>query len=382
MEDRDRLERLVRGWHDLEKKAGSIAVIDFDCAPDVVGDVVQDRFEVLDRLVALRSTTDDPDISTVLDAHLSCLRALLGERLDLPEYIELTQGSPTEGWTPDYVIAVGDLARRALADVDVAWDEHTRTAFDALSPTVPAGDAGDVIRDYAREYQGQVRSLTGAETTFDLDVETVELDAYWSYWLDGEGRSARLRINQRNASFTQVDAYRFALHEVLGHALQYANLTDVSCRAETPWPRQLAIHCPHQTLFEGLAQVLPLVASPDDPLVRARTRLDHYVQLVNAELHLMVNAGASASVCRDHALSRLPFWQAIDVASALRDRSLDPQLRSYLWAYPAGIDWFLNLHDHGGSLFTEVLHAGYQRPLVPRELEQLWPAGPRIGGNA
>jgi hypothetical protein len=116
--------------------------------------------------------------------------------------------------------------------------------------------------------------------------------------------------------------------------------------------------------------------------VRARTRLDHYVQLVNAELHLMVNVGASASACRDHALSRLPFWRATDVASALRDRSLDPQLRSYLWAYPAGIDWFLNLHDHGGSLLAEVLHAGYQRPLVPRELEQLWPAGPRIGGNA
>ena len=383
MGDRDRLERLVRGWHGLEKKAGSSAVIDFDCAPDVVGDVVQDRFDVLDRLVALRSKANDhDDVSAVLDAHLGYLRALLGERLGLAEYIEVTQGSPPRGWTPDYVAAIGDEARRALADVDVAWDERTRAAFDALSPTVPAGDAGDVIRDYAREYEAQVRTLTGAETTFELDVETVELDAYWSYWLDGEGRSARLRINQRNASFTQVDAYRFALHEVLGHALQYANLTDVSERAETPWPRQLAIHCPHQVLFEGLAQVLPLAASPDDPLVRARTRLDHYVQLVNAELHLMVNAGASASACRNHALSRLPFWRATDVASALRDRSLDPQLRSYLWAYPAGIDWFLNVHDHGGSLLAEVLHAGYQRPLVPRELEQLWPAGPRIGGNA
>lgn len=382
MEDRDRVERLVRGWHDLEKKVGSGAVIDFDCAPEVVGDVVQDRFEVLDRLLALRSETDDRDVGTVLDAHLTYLRALLGERLELAEYIELTQGAPTTGWTLDYVAAVGDRARHALADVDVAWDDQTRTAFDALSAAVPTEDAGDVIRDYAREYEATVRDLTGAETTFDLHVETVEVDAYWSYWLDGEGRSARLRINRRKAAFTQIDAYRFALHEVLGHALQYANLTDLSERAETTWPRQLAIHCPHQVLFEGLAQVLPLAASPEDPLVRARTRLDHYVQLVNAELHVMINAGAPASDCRDHALSRLPFWRPADVASALRDRSLEPQLRSYLWAYPAGIDWFLNLHDHGGSLLAEVLHAGYQRPLVPRELEQLWSAGPRVGGNA
>ena len=383
MEDRDRLERLVRGWHDLEIGAGSGAVIDFDCAPGVVGDAVQDRFEVLDGLVALRSEVDDgSDTAAVLTAHLSYLEALLGERPALAEYVEQTQGAPAKGWTPDYIDAVGDAARHALAEVDIAWGEQTRIELGSLSPSVPAEDAGDVIRDYAKEYEAQVRQLTGAETTFELDVETVELDAYWSYWLDGEGRRARLRINRRNASFTQVDAYRFALHEVLGHALQYANLTEASEHDETSWPRQLAIHCPHQVLFEGLAQVLPLAARPEDPLVRARTRLDHYTQLVSAELHLMVNAGVSASACRDHALARVPFWRPTDVAAALRDRSLEPQLRSYLWAYPAGIDWFLNLHDHGDNLLPEVLHAGYQRPLVPRELEQLWPTGPRIGGNA
>ena len=145
MADRDRLERLVRGWHDFEKKAGSSAVIDFDCAPDVVGDDVQDRFEVLDRLAAMRSEVHADDVGAVLDAHLAYLRALLGERLDLTEYVDLTQGSPTNGWSPDYVAAVGEQARRALADVDVAWDEQTRTAFDALSPTclLYTSDAAD-----------------------------------------------------------------------------------------------------------------------------------------------------------------------------------------------------------------------------------------------
>ncbi|GLZ50060.1 hypothetical protein Acsp06_62450 [Actinomycetospora sp. NBRC 106375] len=383
MADRDRLERAVRGWHDLEAKSDSGAVIDFDCAPDVVGDEFADRFEVLDRLLTLRSEADgDVDVVRSADAHIAYARALLGERRSLTEYLESTQGAPGAGWTDDYIAAIGDVARRALADVDVAWNEHTRIELDSLSPAVTTGDAGDVIREYAREYEGIVRRLTGAESTFDLTVESVDVDAYWSYWLDGAGRSARMRINTRKASFTEVDAYRFALHEVLGHALQYANLTDASERVDVAWPRQLAVHCPHQVLFEGLAQVLPLAARPDDELVRARTRLDHYVQLVNSELHLMINDGADASSCRDHALGRAPFWRGGDVSAVLRDRSLDPQLRSYLWAYPAGIDWFLNLHDAGGNLLEEVLHAGYQRPLVPRELEQLWPAGPRIGGNA
>lgn len=198
----------------------------------------------------------------------------------------------------------------------------------------------------------------------------------------GEGHSARLRINQRTAAFTELDAYRFALHEVLGHALQYSNLTATAAGLNVDWPRQLAIHCPHQVLFEGLAQVLPLAVKPDDKLVRARTRLDHVTQLASAELHVMVNAGAGAVACRERATSLVPFWTDDEVAAILRDRTLDPQLRSYLWAYPAGIDWFLALHDAGGSLLAEVLHAGYQRPLVPGELEELWPAGPRIGGDA
>ena len=62
---------------------------------------------------------------------------------------------------------------------------------------------------------------------------------------------ARLRINRRNASFTQVDAYRFALHEVLGHALQYANLTEASEHGETSWPRQLAIPLPSPGALRG-----------------------------------------------------------------------------------------------------------------------------------
>lgn len=96
----------------------------------------------------------------------------------------------------------------------------------------------------------------------------------------------------------------------------------------------------------------------------------------------MVDAGASATACREYAAARVLFWTDGDVASILRDRMLDPQLRSYLWAYPAGIDWFLAAHGAGGGVFGDVLRADYQRPLVPGELEQLWPAGPRIGGNA
>lgn len=381
MRTRERVERVVRGWHDLESRAGADPVIDFNCAPEVEAETITSRFDALGRLTQLEPIAD-ADTSGVVDAHVSYLRALLGERLDLDEYVRRTQGCHARGWTGAHVDEVVDSARAALEHVGVGWNGRTRRDFDALSPAIDAEDAAEVIRGFAGKHEQAVRSLTGAGADFELDVETVSLDAYWSYWLDGEGRRARLRINARTAAFTQLDAYRFALHEVLGHALQYANLTEIAESCDVGWPRQLAIHCPHQVLFEGLAQVLPLAISPEDELVRARTRLDHATQLVSAELHVMINAGASPSACREHAAARVPFWSDDDVASILRDRTLSPQLRSYLWAYPAGIDWFLTAHDAGGSVLSDVLHAGYQRPLVPRELEQLWPAGPRIGGDA
>lgn len=381
MEVREQIERLVRGWNDFETDAGADPVIDYNCAPQIGGDRVEGRFAVLDRLTALREVADG-EVAPTIDAHVSYLQALLGRRIELGDYIRATQGCPARAWSAGHVDTAEQVARTAVNEVDVRWDGSTRASLAALSDAIDVADAGEVIRGYALEYEPLVRSLTGAASDFELNVETVDLDAYWAYWLDGEGRRARLRINSRTASFTDSDAYRFALHEVLGHALQYANLTQAAEVDGGGWVRQLAIHCPHQVLFEGLAQVLPLAVCPDDALVRARTRVDHFTQLISAELHVMINAGASATDCRDVAVARVPFWSDADVASILRDRALDPQLRSYLWAYPAGIDWFLAAYDAGGNVLRDVLHAGYQRPLIPSELEKLWPAGPRIGGDA
>lgn len=381
---RDRIESAIRRWHAFELQQGADPVIDYDCAPIAAKfDPYPDRFAALDELRELRAETDaNSALSNFLDAHLAYLAALIGQQTSFDEYIASTQGCSAAGWAASYVADRRSLARDALDAVDVKWDSNTWVQLRELEGSLPPDDAGAVIRDYANEFEPTVRTLTGATADFELNVENVEADAYWSYWLDGAGRKARLRINLTKASFTTVEAYRFALHEVLGHALQYANLANIAEERSVDWPRLLSIHCPHQVLFEGLAQVLPLIASPDDELVRARTRLDHYLQLVRADLHIMVNRGVSVSDCRDYAIEQVPFWSPGSIESGLADRSRNPQLRTYLWAYPAGIDWFVRLHEAGGTLLVEVLRDAYQRPLCPSELQQRWPSGPAIGGDA
>jgi hypothetical protein len=133
--------------------------------------------------------------------------------------------------------------------------------------------------------------------------------------------------------------------------------------------------------LEGLAQALPLFVTPDDERLVARVRLAHYLELVRAELHLLVNSGTAIADCVKHARDRVPFWPDEAIADMLADRSVNPLLRSYLWAYPAGIDWFVALADKADKeTVSEVLRSSYREPLTPGDLARAWQAGPLIGG--
>ena len=136
-------------------------------------------------------------------------------------------------------------------------------------------------------------------------------------------------------------------------------------------------------LLEGLAQALPLFVRPTDQPLIARVRLAHYLELVRGKLHIAVNAGTPIPECVALAQKHVPFWGTAQIGDMLTDRSVDPLLRSYLWAYPAGIDWFVRLADSAtAETSAAIVQAAYGAPLTPDELVQLWPDGPTIGAEA
>ena len=128
-----------------------------------------------------------------------------------------------------------------------------------------------------------------------------------------------------------------------------------------------------------MRRALPLFVAPGDEALTTIVRLVHYVQLVRAQLHLAVNRGDSIESLVAYARDHAPFWDDETISDFLTDRSVNPLLRSYLWAYGAGVDWFVNLAEAGGPV-AAVLHAAYREPLRPVDLTSLWPAGPPIGG--
>ncbi|MBT8225255.1 MAG: hypothetical protein HKP61_09240 [Dactylosporangium sp.] len=373
---RDEVETVLRAWNAHETARGNAAIIDYDCHPiDEPVSAAPNRLWVLARLTDLYQRAQDSGQRHVLDrvrADLAYLRAVLGEHPPLEQYIRDTQGCDPTGWTDEQLSHRRAVASKALDTIGVPWGPNLDTDLKKIEGALSVEDAGDAIQAAAKELEPRVRELAATTAPYTLTVESVDVDAYWAYWLDGSGPDARLRLNLRQARFTQARARQFALHEVLGHALQCASYAHHAATEDVPWVRLMSVHTPYQVLLEGLAQALPLFVTPEDPVLVARVRLAHYAQLVLARLHLAINTGVPIEQCAAETRTLMPHWDDDEIGDALADRGADPLLRSYLWSYPAGLDWFTSLADNAiPQAIGGLIRAAYQDPLIPDSLAAL-----------
>jgi hypothetical protein len=384
---RDDVEQVIRFWDAHERARGARAIIDYDFAPTTAEIIpAPSRLDVYDRLtslLALAQAENADRIAEVVTAHLAYLRSVLGERPPLEQYIRETQGCSAAGWSPEYVTEIGERARTAIEGQGVRWGPRTDEELIQVEKPIDLHDARDRVLDVAAEAEPAYRALTGSTSEYTVTIEIHDVDDYWAYWVDGAGSHVRLRFNTRQATFTEVRLRHFVLHEILGHGLQCATYAHTAATTDVDWIRLSSVNLPYQVLLEGLAQAIPLFVAPDDAPLITQVRIEHYQQLVRAELHVMINTGAPVADCAAHARRRIPWWTSNRIANELTDRSTDPFLRSYLWAYPAGIDWFATLADTAdAATIGRVLRGAFERPLNPIDLAALWPAGPSIGGSA
>lgn len=373
MQLRDEVESVLRAWDAHETGRGAASIIDYDCAPPGARVApAPHRLWVLERLTsAYRSAVEAEDTWLVdrLRADLAYLRAMLGERALIEDYLYDTQGCDPDDWSDDYLDRRRQQAVEALAAIGVSWGPDLDRDLDKLESPVAVTEAGALIEAAAAELEPRVRALAATAAPYTLTIEMDDADAFWAYWLDGAGSAARLRLNRRNVRFTEGRAREFALHEVLGHALQSASYAQRAAAEPVPWVRIMSVHTPYQIMFEGLAQALPLLVVPEDPYLVARVRLTHYTQLVQSRVHLGINHEEPVETIVADARRLLPHWQLGAIANTLADRGADPLLRSYLWSYPAGIDTFVRLAESGDpDLISRVVRRAYSEPLTPRDL--------------
>ena len=382
---RDEVERLLLQWDAYEIEHGHEGIVDYDCRPDG-GDpdpLPLDRTEVLARLSELLSLAERSRHQEIIErvtADRAYLRALLGEHVPFAEYVRETQGAGAAGWTETYLDQCGESVQRLLDDRGIPWDQSSLEALTDQEGLISAADVPSAIRQAAAEFEDDVRALADTDARFEVVMEPVSEDAFWEYWLNGRANFVRLRINVNRLRLSRVRVRQFAVHELLGHGLGFSSMSERAAAGDDRWVRILSVHCPYQCTFEGLAQALPLFLPRSDPDLLTRTRLHHYLMLVRGQVHIRANTGTSVARCSAYAKARVPFWTDEEINGLIENQTANSLLRSYLWSYPAGMDWFVRLSDAPAEKQAQVIRAAYRQPLTTRQLRELWPDGPPVGG--
>lgn len=213
---RDRADAVVRRWHAYEIDRGGRAIIDYDCAPsdkDVAP--ASSRLAVLAELGALLAEAErgkDRIVAGTLRAHVVYLRALLGQRSPLDEYIAATQGCDAVGWSPEYVTAVGEravldalLQRVPSATPGVVPGWRAVVLLERIYPALVPGDAttsGSTIIDLSRSEWQLIDAFE--DSVCDLARVNVDGAMNWAYVIS-EPDSVNKQIE--HASVWNIDVF-------------------------------------------------------------------------------------------------------------------------------------------------------------------------------
>ena len=355
------LDQAVRGWDRHERAHGRQPVVAYDLDPPASAVCAAGRGETARALTELADTHPD-----AVRGHLAYLSRLTGESIrPLDAYVAVTQQTPLQPVGDAHLQRRRDELANFAAAVGVTFGPELPAQLTATETPVGAADLEDVISLELDRWLSVVATYVRSDVTFDVAIERVDEDVYWSYWLDGAGRNARMRINMRHAQFTLTQARQFALHELCGHALQCASWS--ARRVENGTARFPATHCVHlgqQPAFEGIGQALGLLVARTDKLLAARTRLTLYSQLVYGRAHRQLAFGADRTTVERELRRWLPWWDPAAAGRFIADRRDDALLSSYLWSYPAGAAFFWQLADAHSQVARDVLTAAYDRPLT------------------
>jgi hypothetical protein len=395
------LVSLYRAWDDFERGELRSPVIDFDLAEPGQTMRVSSREQVLhaieEHLARLRAAHAPAPVDQLVIQRLSAsatyLRALLGERLPLQEYLQQTMGITPRIFDEETLLA---LQRRvATSLVDAGEVESSRMFSDQAAAQRFQHEF--LIRDesklprqfafYLEKWIGPLRGLltelfpglvvsvilspdgmtrqawtlsdTGAPNVgdrYDVRVQFAKENAYWKNWISGNlsEREITLRINTHPRHvWYQGTPEVLVLHEYCGHAAQLILWHDRLRRHVLPqFLGILTVHFPDQFLLEGLAEAMPYVLPGRVTLEKrsiAMRELQYYTLLVMNNVHVIANGKDGEEAALGYAAERLPFTALDTLRAEVRARTLDPTFRAYQYVYGIAKHTLLQYHNQMAS---------------------------------
>jgi hypothetical protein len=380
----EKIIAVYRGWDNFERAHGGPEIIDFDLTEVDNTDSFTSREEILSALENLAEQLDTNShegefLHDKLQGSIFYLRAILGQQIPFNEYARYTIGISVTPFSDHELEALQNEVNDLLSYFGIELKAEDKEKFET---TLTISDPEKIkrgITDNQEFWLARLRDY-GVPTPqrFRLNVEFVEVDAYWSNWINGsfrEGVTLRINIHPRK-KYELGRPLMLCLHEICGHALQMTLWKDaIAGGVLNPACGLTTVHSPEAFVCEGLGQTVADFLSDENDFPREfwlTRRLQYYTLMVLHNAHLMIYESVPAEEILQYAETRLPFTPSSVIEAEMRDRRSDPLYRTYQLTYAAGEHMIKTLtRDLTPEQKRLLLRELYSTPMTPKQLTRL-----------
>lgn len=380
----DELCRFLVSWHRYEERSGKLSIIDFD----LVGlcdlfdeDIKRSHLDYIRWSETLLSKLSDAGLVQSFEykklrAHAFALRALAGQNFPLEDYVEATMGFRTLFYPDSALSSVASEVERRCSELHVSHDALVPSSFDEPQFGPDPSDIENAFRIELERLTASINEQFQVALDFSLEVEFVDVDAYWSYWIDGSGKNYRLRFNRSQRTYGMSEVTQFCLHELIGHcgqALGWYKAPHLS-----RFTRLLTVHSCEQVHLEGLGQGLPfLLPNICSGLVALRALVNLLRQMLLNNAYLALSRGHRIEDVISDSNRFLPLFDNIRLAKNLADQVYSPVMRTYMFSYPKGVElaYLLSKQREKSSAFIK---RSFTEPMMVTEIQALLDADDHV----
>ena len=361
--------RTLLGWDELSRELHDEPIVNFNPLGVAGATCFNHDLEVLAALQGLQPRFPPRSLQACrLRGHEAFLRQSLGQPIPFNEYIRATQMVPTKPFSAAYLRRRRELAERSLAAVGLRYGAGIASESEEM---VGPEEMPAMWRALTAQELPRLEAAIGRELRFEFDIEHVEVDDYWLYWMDTHEGRFRIRMNVHERPLARAEViHGGVLHEIVGHLAQaHAWCQEVQAGRLAPSLTLQTQHTLEGFCTEGVAQTLSLwLAGADDvdPILLAWLRMEHYWNLVFHNAHVLVNQGAPIEQCAEYVSINIPdVGPPCGALADLRRRSTDPMRRSYLLSYGIGQDAMVRAAERLEPVARrQLLVEMYTRPMT------------------
>ena len=377
-----------RRWHALEESLGGDAIIDFDyCPPEFVRERApfESRLAVLRTLDTLREALasakphefcNHEHLTIKLEGSSAYVRALMGQRFAIQDYIKQTLGIDVEPVTDSELSQLREDAERSLSRIGIQLRKEDREKHERETVDPDVSSFGIELREIATRMVEYVRQELELEAIPDYTIQEVQEDAYWTNFVDGKlGAPLRLRFNTHpRKTYRKGLAFEMAAHEVAAHLINILELSLSAKRGKVDAAAlNTTLHSCELYQMEGLAQsLIHLLDHPfevsDFTAIETDLRTYHIALLQRA--HLDIEGGKPVDEVLRWVLDNGPFLREVGVLSELRDRSLSPCFRTLIFVYHPSKKKFMEARTLSLEKRKRFLQGMYRELWTPVQIEK------------